>query len=101
MEIDNFTLNIMNSFCSTVRLWGRVQIWRNGLPPAPAESGASKLKAAEICPDFTFCAIYPLRIALFCLALGAAGLLAQAGPVNQSTSAGNGPSGTICAPTTS
>ena len=99
--MNNFSMVMKNGLCSAVRLWRRVQIWRNGLPPAPAESGASKLKAAEICPDFTFCAIYPLRIALFCLALGAAGLLAQAGPVNQSTSAGNGPSGTICAPTTS
>ena len=99
MEIDNFALNIMNSFCSTVRLWGRVQIWRNGLPPAPAESGASKLKAGEIRPDLTRCAIYPLRIAMLCLLLGTAGLPAQSGQVDHSTAAGSSPSGAVCAPT--
>ena len=101
MEIDNFALIMMNSLCSTVRLWRRVQVWRNGLPLASSESGAIKLKAAESRPVFTRCAIYPMRIALLCLSLGSAGLRTQAGQVNQSTSAGSGPSVTTCAPTNS
>ena len=36
---------------------------------------------------------------MLCLALCAAGLLAQAGQVNHSSTAGRGPSGTTCAPT--
>ena len=92
---------MQNIWCATVRLWRWVQVWRNGLPLASSESGANKLKAAESRPDFTLCAIYPLRIALFCLALGAAGLLTQAGQGNQFISAGSHPPGTTCAPTTS
>jgi len=42
-----------------------------------------------------------MRINMLCLALCAAGLLAQAGQVNHSTPDGNGPSVTTCAPTNS
>ena len=42
-----------------------------------------------------------MRINMLCLALCAAGLLAQAGQVNRSTAAGSGPSGTTGTPTNS
>jgi hypothetical protein len=90
-----------NGLFSTVRLWPQVQLWGKRLPPAPAESGAIKLQAAESRPVFPRCAIYPRRIPLLCLLLCAAGLLAQAGQVNRSTAAGSGPSGTTGTPTNS